>query len=180
MDNQLLLGSLFHVLIHIWLVLNLISQVHMDLAVWAAIFSQSLGVSLKYLTGLLIVVLLQCVHWCPLEIGKWWWEFEADRLRSLLSMIWKRDLTKQQLWEECEDSVPQLLLRAVDRDPRIQKLYRYYIFSVNLEGKGSEFKTNWLSTNVWADRAFIHWVCISIQLVRKFHIWGGLVHFLQV
>jgi uncharacterized integral membrane protein len=62
MDNQLLLGSLFCVLIHIWLVLNLISKVHMDLAVWAATFSWSLGVSLKYLTGLLIVVLLQCVH----------------------------------------------------------------------------------------------------------------------
>jgi hypothetical protein len=69
---------------------------------------------------------------------------------------------------------------AVDRDPRIQKLDRYYIFLVNLEGKSSEFKTNWLSTNAWADRAFIHWVCISIQLVRKFHIWAGLVHFLQV
>lgn len=33
MDNQLLLGSLFGV-IHIWLVLNLISKVHTDLAVW--------------------------------------------------------------------------------------------------------------------------------------------------
>jgi uncharacterized integral membrane protein len=62
MDNQLLLGPLFHVWVHIWLVMNLISKVHMDLAEWAATFSRSLGVSLKYLTGLLIVVLLQCVH----------------------------------------------------------------------------------------------------------------------
>jgi hypothetical protein len=62
MNNQLLLGPLFCVCIHIWLVMNLISKVHMDLEEWAATFRRSLGVSLKYLTGPLIVVLLQCVH----------------------------------------------------------------------------------------------------------------------